>query len=128
MNAALAARLAAVGCRSTDVEERFVLGAGRGGQKVQKTSSSVWLQHRPTGVEVRCQQERSQSANRLLAWEWLCAKLEARQRAQAARQQDEHERERRRGRQKSRHQKVRMIRAKQHRARAKARRGGVGEE
>ena len=74
-------RLAAVGTRAADVEERFVRGAGPGGQKINKTSSTVWLRHRPTGLEVRCQRERSQSANREIAWAELCAKLEARARA-----------------------------------------------
>ena len=116
-------RLAAVGVRPADVEERFVRGAGPGGQKINKTSSTVWLRHGPTGVEVRCQRERSQSANRELAWTELCAKLEERQRVERARQTDEREQTRRRNRQKSRGQKIRMIQSKKHRAGIKARRG-----
>lgn len=50
-------------------------GAGPGGQKINKTSSTVWLRHRPTGVEVRCQRERSQAANRESAWLILCERL-----------------------------------------------------
>ena len=57
-------RLAALGISVADVEERFIRGSGPGGQKINKTSSTVWLRHRPTGVDVRCQQERSQAANR----------------------------------------------------------------
>jgi protein subunit release factor B len=83
----------------------------------------VWLRHRPTGIEVRCQRERSQAANREQAWLELCEKLEARRRAAAAEKQDEHERNRRRNRPKSRGQKLRMIQAKKHRAGIKARRG-----
>ena len=116
-------RLAAVGVRPADVEERFVRGAGPGGQKINKTSSTVWLRHGPTGVEVRCQRERSQSANRELAWTELCAKLEERQRVERARQTDEREQTRRRNRQKSRGQKIRMIQSKKHRAGIKAQRG-----
>jgi len=71
-------RLKVLGVRSADVEEKFVRGAGPGGQKINKTSSTVWLRHGPTGVEVRCQRERSQAANREVAWAELCAKLEAR--------------------------------------------------
>ena len=111
-----------------EVEERFVRGAGPGGQKINKTSSTVWLRHRPTGIEVRCQRERSQTANRELAWAELCAKLEERRRVVAAVRQDERQRELRRKRQKSRGQKARMIEAKRHRARTKARRGRPGEE
>ena len=71
-------RLKALGVRAADVEERFVRGAGPGGQKINKTSSTVWLRHGPTGIEVRCQRERSQAVNREVAWTELCAKLEAR--------------------------------------------------
>ena len=116
-------RLAALGVRPGEVDERFILGSGHGGQKLQKTSSCVWLRHRPTGVETRCQRERSQSANRELAWAELCAKLEARQCAERAAQTDEREQSRRRNRQKSRGQKVRMIQSKKHRAGIKAQRG-----
>ena len=73
--------------------------------------------------EVRCQRERSQAANRELAWLELVAKLEARARAAASAVVDAREAERRRTRQKSRGQKVRMIESKKHRAGIKARRG-----
>ena len=120
-------RLAALGTRATEVEERFVRGTGPSGQKINKTSSTVWLRHRPTGVEVRCQRERSQAANRELAWLDLCEKLEARARAAREAMVDARETERRRSRQKSRGQKVRMIEAKKHRAKHKAKRGRVND-
>src|SRR3954464_9906178 len=109
-------KLAALGISAADVEERFVRGAGPGGQKINKTSSTVWLRHRPTGIEVRCQAERSQTANREQAWRELCEKLEymAAQKAAAAIQQ--REAQRRRVRQKSHGQKIRMIESKKHRA------------
>ncbi len=103
-------------------------GTGPGGQKINKTSSTVWLQHRPTGLEVRCQRERSQAANRELAWEELCGKLEARGRAAVAAAVDAREEERRRTRQKSRGQKARMIDEKKHRAKHKERRGRVRDD
>jgi peptide chain release factor len=116
-------RLAALGVVPADVEERFVRGGGPGGQKINKTSSTVWLRHDPTGTEVRCQRERSQSANRELAWEELCSKLEQRRRDAAAQAQEERQRGLRRKRQKSGAQKARMIATKKHRARIKANRG-----
>jgi protein subunit release factor B len=118
----IAARLAAVGIRIEEVEERFIRGTGPGGQKINKTSSTVWLRHRPTGIEVRCQRERSQTANRELAWLELCERLEQRVRDARAAVQHESEAERRRHRQKSRGQKVRMIQAKKHRAGIRANR------
>jgi protein subunit release factor B len=122
------ARLAALGIPPADVEERFVRGSGPGGQKINKTSSTVWLRHRPTGVEVRCQAERSQAANRERAWAELCDRLETRVRAGHAAAKEAKELARRQTRQKSRGQKVRMILAKKHRAKHKARRGRVGDE
>jgi protein subunit release factor B len=119
-------KLAALGVRLADVEERFVRGTGPGGQKINKTSSTVWLRHGPTGLEVRCQRERSQSANREVAWAELVAKLQERKTRALAAVVDAREEERRRTRQKSRRQKVRMIQSKKHRAKHKARRGRVG--
>lgn len=124
-DAALAARLAALGVRMADCDERFILGSGPGGQKVNKTSSTVQLRHRPTGVEVRMQRERSQTRNRELAWAELAQRLEERKRAAAAEARDERELERRRNRQRSRAQKARMLAGKKHRAKRKSdRRGG----
>jgi len=118
-------KLAALGLRLEDVDERFVRGAGPGGQKINKTSSTVWLRHRPTGLEVRCQQQRSQAANRERAWAELCEKLAAHARATVDAAEQAREAERRRTRQKSRGQKIRMIETKKHRAKHKARRGRV---
>lgn len=127
LDAALRQRLVALGVRSEDVDERFVRGTGPGGQKINKTSSTVWLRHRPTGVEVRCQAGRSQVANRAQAWSELCSKLAHRRATAAAHTQSERQAERRRRRQKSRTQKVRMIESKKHRARIKQNRRGPAE-
>ena len=125
MNDRIEVRLNAIGAKSADVEERFVRGSGPGGQKINKTSSSVWLRHRPTGIEVRCQRERSQAANRELAWTILCEKLETRARVASNASIAAREFERRRTRQKSYGQKVRMIQSKQHRAKTKGQRGRI---
>lgn len=58
-----------------DLKESFVLGSGKGGQKIQKTSSCVVLLHLPTHIQVRCSKERSQSTNRYLARKMLCDKI-----------------------------------------------------
>lgn len=59
-----------------DIAEQFVRGSGSGGQKINKTSSCVVLRHLPSGVEVRCQKHREQSANRLSAYKLLLLKVE----------------------------------------------------
>ncbi|MBN1494933.1 peptide chain release factor-like protein [Candidatus Peregrinibacteria bacterium] len=62
---------------SNDIEEKFIRGSGHGGQKVNKTSSTVWLKHIPTGVEVKCQSYREQSKNRIAAYKLLIYKIDA---------------------------------------------------
>jgi len=59
-----------------DITEQFVRGSGKGGQKINKTSSCVVLRHLPTGIEVRCQKHREQSKNRLSAYKLLILKIE----------------------------------------------------
>ena len=60
----LAARMRHLRIHEEDLQEDFVRGTGPGGQKINKTSSTVVLRHLPTGIEVRCQRERSQAQNR----------------------------------------------------------------
>ena len=57
--------------------EKFVKGSGSGGQKINKTSSCVFLKHLPTGVCIKCQMDRSREMNRYLAKRELCEQLEA---------------------------------------------------
>ncbi|MAB76967.1 MAG: peptide chain release factor-like protein [Verrucomicrobiales bacterium] len=64
--------------RDEDLQERFVLGSGSGGQKINKTSSRVYLKHLPSGLEVSCQESRSREKNREAARHRLCDLLERR--------------------------------------------------
>ena len=70
-------KMAELGVREGDIEESFVRSSGNGGQHVNKTSSCVQLKHRPTGIQVSCMQERSQSVNRFLARRELLERIEA---------------------------------------------------
>jgi protein subunit release factor B len=72
----LTARMEKCGLREEDILEKFILGSGKGGQKINKTASCVYLKHIPSGIEVKCQENRSRDINRLLARRNLCSKLE----------------------------------------------------
>lgn len=72
----LQARMAELGVREEDLEERFVRSSGSGGQHVNKNATCVQLRHRPTGIQVSCMRERSQSINRFLARRELLERLE----------------------------------------------------
>ena len=74
---ALAERMDALGIREADIVEKFIRSGGHGGQNVNKVATCVYLKHLPTGTEVKCQQERSQSLNRYLARRILTDKIEA---------------------------------------------------
>lgn len=91
--------MAAVQVREADLVERFILGTGSGGQKINKTASCVQLHHPPSGIEIKCQESRSRDDNRRIARQRLCEELEARRRAARL------ERDRRRALQRAKHRK-----------------------
>ena len=74
-NAELRQRMEALGVREEDLEERFVRASGTGGQHVNKSSTCVQLLHRPSGIEVKCMEARSQSLNRFFARRLLLERL-----------------------------------------------------
>ncbi|MEN6334940.1 MAG: peptide chain release factor-like protein [Phycisphaerales bacterium] len=107
----LEARMAKVGLREQDLLEKFIHSGGPGGQRVNKTSSCVYLKHLPTGLEVKMQKERQQRLNRYYARKRLCEILEERylgvqspaaQKAEKVRKQKQ--RRRRRGKAKDRNE------------------------
>lgn len=120
--AALARRMAALGVREPDLIERFLRGGGPGGQKINKTSSCVVLYHSPSGVTVRCEQERSQAANRYLARLMLCERLETLQQEAVAARRALLERTRRQSRRPPRQAQMRRLRDKRFRSQRKAER------
>jgi len=77
---AIEERMKRLKIREEDLDERFVLGSGPGGQKINKTASCVHLRHEPSGIEVQCQEGRSREGNRFIARQRLCEKLEDRER------------------------------------------------
>jgi peptide chain release factor len=74
-NAELRQRMDALGVREEDLEERFVRASGKGGQHVNKSSTCVQLRHRPSGIEVKCMEARSQSLNRFFARRLLLERI-----------------------------------------------------
>ncbi len=74
----LALRMEKLGIFDKDLVEKFILGSGKGGQKVNKTSSCVYLHHLPSGIEIKCQRNRSREMNRFLARRDLCDRFEER--------------------------------------------------
>jgi protein subunit release factor B len=121
-------RMLALGIREEDLVEKFITGSGSGGQKINKTSSCVYLKHEPTGQEVKCQRERSRELNRYLARKELCDRLDQIQNGAISKRQQEIEKIRRQKRQKSRKQKQRMVADKRKLSEKKQQRRVTGSE
>ena len=85
-----------------DLVEKFILASGSGGQKVQKTSSCVYLKHLPSGIEIKCQKERSRELNRFFARRELCKKIEEKLKGIASERQKAHAKIRRQKQRRSR--------------------------
>jgi protein subunit release factor B len=125
--AALAARMSALGIKEDDLLEKFVRASGPGGQKVNKTSSAVYLKHLPTGLEVKAQESRSQAMNRFLARRILVERLERERLGKASAEQQRIEKIRRQKRKRSRRSKARMLADKRHHSAKKDARRGPSE-
>jgi protein subunit release factor B len=102
-------RMEALGIAKEDLQEHFIRGSGKGGQKINKTSSCVCLKHLPSGIVVKCQADRSRDLNRFLARRELVEALEAIRDGRRAKLIREVEKIRRQKRQRSRRSKLRSI-------------------
>ena len=101
--------MAALGVTDGDLLEKFVRGSGAGGQKINKTSSCVFLKHLPSGVCIKCQADRSREINRFLARRELCEQLESIRDGIASAKTQAIEKIRRQKRRRSRRSKQRSI-------------------
>lgn len=108
-------RLQRLKIREEDLTEKFVRGSGSGGQKINKTSSCVYLKHVPSGTEVKCQQSRSREVNRFIARHELCDRIETAARLEAERLTQIREKKKRQNRGRSRAVKRRMLEGKRRR-------------
>ncbi len=105
-------RMLNLGIKDEDLIEKFILGSGSGGQKINKTSSCVYLKHIPTGIEVKCQRDRSREMNRYYARRELCEKLEYRFFKQKSEKQQEIAKIRRQKKRRSRKTQEKLIERK----------------
>jgi protein subunit release factor B len=106
---ALREKMERLGIREEDIVEKFIRSSGHGGQKVNKTSTCVYLKHLPTEVEVKCQKERYQSLNRYYARKILADKIEANILGKESEEQQRIEKIRRQKRKRSKRAKEKML-------------------
>jgi protein subunit release factor B len=117
-----------LGVREEDIEEKFIRSQGPGGMNVNKVSTCVYLRHLPTGIEVKCQQERSQAQNRFLARRILLSKIESSILGRLSEERKRVEKIRRQKRRRSRRAKLKILEAKRQHSRKKSLRARVRPE
>ncbi|MFP4081894.1 MAG: peptide chain release factor family protein [Candidatus Aminicenantes bacterium] len=120
---ALRRRMRRLNIYEKDMVEKFIRSSGRGGQKVNKTSSCVYLKHVPTGIEVKCQRERSQATNRYLARKILTHKIEKMILGKKSEQEQRVAKIRRQKRKRSKRAKEKMLEEKRKQSQKKKERG-----
>lgn len=112
-------RMQSLGISESDLEEKFILSSGRGGQKIQKTASCVYLKHTPTGIELKCQQSRLRDTNRFYARRRLCEKIDQLINKHQSDKQQAIEKIRRQKRRRSRKAKQKILEQKHQRSELK---------
>ncbi len=121
----VAERMRTLGVSEQDLEETFIRSPGPGGQKVNKTSSCVYLRHIPTGLSVKCHQERSQALNRFIARRQLLDRIERKQKGIISQEQQRIEKLRRQKRKRSKRAKEKILANKHHQTGKKQQRAPV---
>lgn len=120
-------RMQGLGILENDLLEKFILGSGSGGQKINKTASCVYIKHLPSGIEIKCQKDRSRALNRYYARQMLCEKLEEITLKDKSEKQQLIEKIRRQKRKRSVRAKSKMLDDKQKHGEKKQLRGPVTE-
>ena len=106
---ALRQKLEGIGVYEKDIEETFIRSGGKGGQKVNKASTCVYLRHIPTGIKVKCQKARTQGLNRYYAREILFEKIEGLIRGRESEEEQRIAKIRRQKRKRSKRAKEKML-------------------
>ncbi len=126
--AALRERMEQLGVREEEFRETFIRSSGPGGQKVNKTATCVFIVHLPTGLSVKCQQERSQALNRFLARRLLLDRIERLRTGLVSAERMRVEKIRRQKRRRSRRAKEKTLEAKHLQAEKKSLRTKIDRE
>jgi len=114
-----------LGIKADDISEKFVVGGGSGGQKINKTSSCVMLKHLPTGTIVKCQKHREQSRNKLSAYKLLILKIEDEVKGKESDRAKRIFKIKKQKQKRSKRAKEKILHDKSHRATVKKQRGPV---
>ncbi|MBN1613005.1 MAG: peptide chain release factor-like protein [Deltaproteobacteria bacterium] len=122
---ALRERMSRLGISEGDFQESFIRSSGPGGQKVNKTSTCVYLVHLPTGLSIKCQRERSQALNRYLARRLLVDRIERQRLGILAAEKTRREKIRRQKRRRSKRAQEKTLILKHRQAEKKALRGKI---
>lgn len=102
-----------------DLDEKFIIGGGSGGQKLHKTASTVYIKHRPTGIEVKCQISRLREDNRFYARRRILEKFTEKILHEKTERENEIAKIRRQKRRRSRKAKQKMLDEKRQRSETK---------
>ena len=121
-------RMSHLGISEKDLEETFVRSSGPGGQKVNKTSTCVFIRHIPTGLSVKCQRERSRAINRFLARRLLLDKVERMQKGIISKEKERIEKIRRQKRKRSKRAKDKILKEKHQQSEKKRLRSSIDIE
>jgi len=122
---ALFKRMDQLGVSEEDLQETFVRSSGPGGQKVNKTSTCVFIRHISTGLTVKCQRERLRSVNRFIARRLLLDKIERMQKGVIEKERERIEKIKRQKRKRSKRAKEKILKEKREQSKKKSLRSSV---